>query len=66
MAYKKLSWKGVYVFLRLITDNNEVDKCLLETSIFATRKAMRHLFMSIFLECQPTNPLQLWNAHKTR
>lgn len=59
MANEKLSWKGVCVSLGLITDDIEIDKYLLEASTFAIRKVMRHSFVSILLECQSTNLLQL-------
>lgn len=63
---EKLNRKDACISLGLTTDNNKVNKCLLEASTFAIEKAMQHLFVSILLECQLTNPLQLWNAHKNK
>ncbi len=51
MANKRCSWKSKYVSLELTKNNNKIDKCLLETSIFMKEKAMRYLFVIILLEC---------------
>lgn len=50
MINKKLSYKNTYIFLKLIINNNKVDKYLLKAFIFITKKIIWHLFINIFFK----------------
>jgi hypothetical protein len=45
----------------LLEDDREWAACLEEASLMATGTQLRHLFTVLLRECQPQDPLQLWN-----
>ena len=51
--------------LRGLTKNDrEWDEALMEASQTSTGAAMRRLFVIILIECNPSDPESLWEAHK--
>ena len=48
----------------LLDDDNEWHLCLTEGRAMATGYQLRMLFVIILCECNPLNPLELWEQHK--
>jgi hypothetical protein len=46
----------------LLEDDNEWHQCLQEAKHMATGRQLRHLFVTILIDCSPANPRALWNA----
>ena len=46
----------------LLEDDNEWHQCLEEAKHMAIGRQMRHLFVTILLECSPANPRALWDT----
>ena len=50
----------------LLHDDAEWDQALAEAGAWQGGGCLRSLFMTILLNCDPANPLNLWNNHKSR
>lgn len=50
----------------LLHDDAEWDEALGEADPWQGGGCLRGLFVTILLNCDPNNPLDLWNKHKTR
>ena len=52
------------LLMHLLTDDTEWDHALQEASVFQMPSQLRGLFATICLQCEPSDPLQLWVTHK--
>ena len=50
----------------LLHDDAKWDQALGEAGAWQGGACLRSLFVTILLNCQPANPLNLWNNHKSR
>lgn len=50
----------------LLHNDGEWDKALTEGGTFQSGACQRGLFVTLLLQCEPANPLELWNKHKAR
>ena len=48
-----------------LDDDSHLNQALVEASLTDSPRRMRSLFCIILAHCQPSNPLLLWNNHKT-
>ncbi len=62
----KPTFKEACIALGLLSDDNEWHQCLEEAGLMATGHQLRILFTTILIDCSPTHPRQLWDAHKHR
>ncbi|XP_077232577.1 uncharacterized protein LOC143869904 [Tasmannia lanceolata] len=56
-------FKSACASLGLLEDDNEWLEALVEASIWASANQLRHLFASILISCNVTNPLILWKNY---
>ncbi|KAJ9557873.1 hypothetical protein OSB04_012487 [Centaurea solstitialis] len=47
----------------LIEDDNNLSQCLAEASLFQFPSALRRLFATILIYCEPGDVRKLWNEH---
>ena len=57
------SFREACIARGLLEDDSEWKKCLDEAKHMATGRQMRHLFVTILLDCSPANPRELWNTY---
>ncbi len=57
------SYKEVCLKLGLLQDDQEWDQALTEASITRLPSALRDMFVTILMFCEPSNPRQLFDAH---
>ncbi|CAI4220365.1 unnamed protein product [Auanema sp. JU1783] len=50
--------------LNLLQTDDEWERCLQEASVYQMPAALRSLFATILLFCEPTEPFQLWLNHR--
>ncbi len=50
--------------LGLLQNDGEWDSCLTEASEVKSGKQLRQLFSVILVQCNPSNPMELWEKHK--
>jgi len=50
--------------LHLLDDDSEWDKALEEASVFQMPRQLRSLFVTICIQCTPSEPALLWQRHK--
>lgn len=58
------TFKEAALALGLLEDDDEWDQCLNESSLFAMPAALRHLYATILIFCNPANPLTLFESHR--
>ena len=58
------SFKAVCIARGLLQDDREWDRCLTDAARWQTGNQFLALFVTILMNCAPTNPLQLWMKHK--
>src|SRR6266446_6364904 len=56
------SFREACIARGLLEDDNEWDQCLQEASHMQTGRQLRHLFVTILKDCNPTDPSRLWNT----
>jgi hypothetical protein len=56
------SFREACIARGLLEDDNEWHQCLQEAKHMATGRQLRHLFVTILIDCSPANPRALWNA----
>ncbi|CAG8468839.1 10926_t:CDS:1, partial [Acaulospora morrowiae] len=54
-----VTFKNVCQAMGLLQDDLELDQCLKEVSIIQTGQQLRHLFVTILINCHPTEPENL-------
>ena len=58
------TYKAACIALRLLEDDTEWENCLNEAAGYQIPKALRSLFLTILIMCNPSKPLQLYNKFK--
>jgi hypothetical protein len=57
------TFKAACIARGLLESDDEFHRCLQEAATLQTGRQLRNLFAVILLECNPSDPLLLWNAH---
>ena len=57
-----LSFREACIARGLLEDDNEWHQCLEEAKHMAIGHQMRHLFVTILIDCSPADPRALWNT----
>jgi hypothetical protein len=56
------SFREACIARGLLEDDNEWHQCLEEAKHMAIGRQMRHLFVTILIDCSPANPRALWDT----
>ena len=58
------SFRDACITLHLLADDTEFNQALAEASTFHMPRQLRHMFATICIYCQPSDPMQLWVDHQ--